>query len=162
MPGPDITTLINSFELTFGIIKLQTDGISHEDSLHQPPFRGNCLNWVLGHIIEGRNTVLSILGEKKIWDQHMVDRYKRGSEPVTNDEGAMCLDTLLSDLSKTQVTIIDTLVNLEPEKLEENYPFGKRESTIGEVIAFLHWHETYHTGQLELLRQLSGKNDSII
>ena len=38
--------------------------------------------------------------------------------------------------------------------------FGER--PVGQHVAGLHWHETYHTGQLELLRQLAGKNDAII
>jgi hypothetical protein len=33
---------------------------------------------------------------------------------------------------------------------------------LGGVLAFLNWHEAYHVGQLELLRQLAGKNDQVI
>jgi hypothetical protein len=36
------------------------------------------------------------------------------------------------------------------------------DETVAEKIAFSHWHETYHVGQLELLRQLAGKNDKVI
>jgi hypothetical protein len=36
------------------------------------------------------------------------------------------------------------------------------EETAGQQIRFSHWHETYHVGQLELLRQLAGKNDKVI
>jgi uncharacterized damage-inducible protein DinB len=38
---------------------------------------------------------------------------------------------------------------------------GETES-MAERLAFAHWHETYHVGQLELLRQLTGKNDKVI
>jgi methionine salvage enolase-phosphatase E1 len=36
------------------------------------------------------------------------------------------------------------------------------QSTILERLQSLVWHETYHIGQLEPLRQLAGKNDKII
>ena len=36
------------------------------------------------------------------------------------------------------------------------------DETLADWVAFLHWHETYHVGQLELLRQLAGTNDKII
>ena len=32
------------------IVRLNADGISHEESLGQPQNAGNCLNWVLGHL----------------------------------------------------------------------------------------------------------------
>jgi methionine salvage enolase-phosphatase E1 len=35
-------------------------------------------------------------------------------------------------------------------------------TTVLDRIKGLHWHETYHTGQLELLRQLAGTNDRIV
>ena len=31
-----------------------------------------------------------------------------------------------------------------------------------QALASQHWHETYHTGQLELLRQLAGTDDAIV
>jgi hypothetical protein len=34
--------------------------------------------------------------------------------------------------------------------------------TLGERLEFIHWHETYPVGQLEILRQLAGMNDAII
>jgi uncharacterized damage-inducible protein DinB len=34
--------------------------------------------------------------------------------------------------------------------------------TTAEFLHFLLWHETYHAGQTELLRQLSGTNDKVI
>jgi hypothetical protein len=51
-------TLAEYYGLTYRVIKRQLDGVSHEESLVQPPFRGNCLNWVLGHIVCSRAEVL--------------------------------------------------------------------------------------------------------
>jgi hypothetical protein len=38
----------------------------------------------------------------------------------------------------------------------------ERQQTVGDRIAGLHWHETYHTGQLDILRQLAGKDDGVL
>jgi hypothetical protein len=38
------TTLADAFNRNVEIIKLQTAGLSHADSLIQLPFRGNCMN----------------------------------------------------------------------------------------------------------------------
>jgi uncharacterized damage-inducible protein DinB len=35
-------------------------------------------------------------------------------------------------------------------------------TTLGQLIFFLYWHESYHTGQPEYLRQLAGKDDKVI
>ncbi len=42
-------------------IKLQTEGISQADSLVQLPYSANCLNWVVGHIVTNRHSVLKLL-----------------------------------------------------------------------------------------------------
>jgi uncharacterized damage-inducible protein DinB len=38
----------------------------------------------------------------------------------------------------------------------------ERKTTVGQRVFFLYFHESYHVGQTELLRQLAGKNDKII
>ncbi len=44
------------------IVKMQADGLSYAESLAQLPFRGNGMNWLVGHILTGRNNVLKLLG----------------------------------------------------------------------------------------------------
>ena len=162
MKYPDAETMIQSFALTHRVIHMQTEGLTNADSLIQPSFRGNCLNWVLGHILVGRSQVLELLGESPIWDEAEAARYRSGSDPVTAEEQALSLEQLLADLDRSQERISAALASVSPALLAE--PEGSSESnqSRGQAVAFLHWHETYHTGQLELLRQLAGKNDIII
>jgi uncharacterized damage-inducible protein DinB len=162
MTYPDAETLIESFGLTHQLIRMQTDGLSNKDSLLQPPFRGNCLNWVLGHILEGRNTALTLLGESPIWDKEKVSRYGRGSEAITQGEQALPLDRLLEDLDRSQERIAAALKRTTPQALATDVPFRGSQRPLGQALASQHWHETYHTGQLELLRQLAGTNDAIV
>ena len=54
-------TLAMLFEFTFNVTRANVEGFSHEDSLRQPP-AGNCLNWLLGHIVATRQHTLELLG----------------------------------------------------------------------------------------------------
>jgi uncharacterized damage-inducible protein DinB len=152
-------TLADYYGITYRVIHRQLNGLSNEDSFLQPPFRGNCLNWVLGHVVFSREAVLTELGEAFPWTEAEAARYMRNSEPVTSAEDALSLERLLSALEESQARILAGLKRVSDEDLEK--PAGDDE-TVGEQIAFSHWHETYHVGQLELLRQLSGKNDKVI
>lgn len=162
MTYPDAETLSQSFRTTHRIIHLQTGGLAHADSLLQPPFRGNCLNWVLGHIVAGRSTVLKLLGKTAIWHEKDLVRYKSGSAPIIRDEQALPLDKLLQDLDRSQQQIMAALEQTTPEALAAIVPFRGGELPVGQAVAGQHWHETYHTGQLELLRQLAGIDDALI
>jgi hypothetical protein len=162
MTHPDAETLIQSYAVNLHVIKLQTDGLSHEDSLLQPPVRGNCLNWVLGHIIAGRNTALELLGTSPIWDDDQKSRYDSGSDPIQSGKDALPLEQLLAGLDRTQEQLASALGKLSPDGLDAVIMARGREQPLGQALAGLHWHETYHLGQLEFLRQLAGTNDAII
>lgn len=147
------------FGLNHRVLHMQIDGLSHEDSLLQPPFRGNNLNWVLGHIIASRSTALATLGGEPVWTKEEAAPYAQESEPVTAAD-AYPLKKLVADLDTAQERLE---VALEQVTLEElaHVPEGKDRS-LGERLSFLYWHEAYHTGQTELLRQLAGTDDKII
>jgi uncharacterized damage-inducible protein DinB len=155
--------IANTFAANLWIIKKQTDDLTHEDSLLQPPFRGNCLNWVLGHIVVGRNRALALLQQEQVWGETERERYETGSDPVVSgEEGVWTLEQLLGALDLAQERIVAGLEHKTPEELAKVVPFRGRDSAIADAIRGLAWHETYHTGQTELLRQLAGKNDRVI
>ena len=159
---PITESLANSFARTQRIIEMQTDGLTHADSLIQPPFRGNCMNWVLGHILSSRNAVVQHLGLPQVWTESEASPYQKDSDPITCDEQALPLDKLLADLGQTHHAIGEALANASPEVMATLIQTARGETTLGERLVFLHWHETYHVGQLELLRQLAGTNDAVI
>ena len=49
-------------------IKQLTEGLTHVDSLAQPPVPGNCMNWVMGHIVAYRNRLSDMLGQPPALD----------------------------------------------------------------------------------------------
>lgn len=154
MSYPDPDSLIQSFRVTYGLIQHHTTGLTHADSVIQPPFESNCLNWVLGHIINGRNEALGFLGGQALWTEEKVARYRTGSPPVIGPEDSLPLAQLLGDLGVSQEQLEASLATISTKAFSAvvETRFGPR--PVGQHIAGLHWHETYHTGQLELLRQL--------
>ena len=158
------TMLANAFNRNVEIIKLQTAGLSHADSLVQLPFRGNCMNWIVGHILTNRYSVLKLLGAAQLDQAAQVARYERDSAPITMDESDVRpLDELIATLEHTQGQIADLLAMLTPEDLDCQVAFyGRRSMSVAEWLIFFYFHDTYHTGQSEILRQASGMDDKII
>jgi uncharacterized damage-inducible protein DinB len=156
------TQLTEAFGRNLTILQRQADGLTHADSLLQPPFRGNCLNWVLGHMAESRDSTLGALGAAPCSGE-AVARYARESEPITGDDaGALPLDELLRLLAASQEALAAALSRATPEDLARELTIGPRTTTVGARVFFLYFHETYHVGQTELLRQLAGANDKVI
>ncbi|MDX1613203.1 MAG: DinB family protein [Candidatus Promineifilaceae bacterium] len=153
---PDPATLAQSFRTTHGLIRHHTAGLTHADSVTQPPFEGNCLNWVLGHIINGRNEALGYLDAQSVWKETEAARYRTGAPPINGPQDGLPLSRLLDDLDATQKLLEERLDAIPAEAFSAvvETRFGQR--PVGQHIAGLHWHETYHTGQLELLRQLKA------
>jgi uncharacterized damage-inducible protein DinB len=154
--------LSNAFARNVSIIKMQTEGLTNEDSLRPLPFHGNCLNWVLGHIAVNRDSVLETLGEPPVMDAYGV-RYKRGSDRMTQaDEGTLALEELLNWLDRSQERIATALSKMDEAALAREYTSSDRKTTVWQRAFFLYFHETFHVGQTELFRQLAGKDDKII
>ncbi|MGD8857921.1 MAG: hypothetical protein PVG33_16410, partial [Chloroflexota bacterium] len=117
MTHPDAQSLSQSYGSTHWLITKLVDGLSNDDSLVQPPFEANCLNWVLGHILAGRNEALSYLGAELIWDEAELARYKTGSPPITRADQALPLERLLRDFEESQQRIVTALESASAEAL---------------------------------------------
>jgi hypothetical protein len=165
MHSPPVLTaeqLAAAFGSNTRVIARQTAGLTHADSLLQPPMRGNCLNWVLGHIAVHRDYVLEALGEEKVLGEGPVARYDLGSAPILGEEeGVLPLETLLAAINQAQKRIAAALARVSEADLAKEAPKSEPNS-VARQVTFLYWHETYHTGQTEYLRQLAGTDDQVI
>lgn len=163
--SPSISTagdMAGLFAMNNRILHRQLEGLTHADSLVQPPVRGNCLNWILGHILVHRDYILDALGSEKLLDEATTRRYDRESAPILEDgDDVMQLESLVSLLDESSARIAAALSGATAESLAADLPDGVMQ-TVGRSVDFLHWHETYHVGQTELLRQLAGKDDKVI
>lgn len=147
------------------IVHRECEGLTHEESLLQPPSRGNCMNWVIGHMLTGRNDVLRALNSPFLVDESELAHYKRESDPITQDDDhVLPLERLLALLTEGQGYITELMTPLKDEDGTREVVFGLtgRVMTLSKLVFFLYFHDSYHVGQTSFLRQLAGKDDKII
>jgi uncharacterized damage-inducible protein DinB len=111
----------------------------------------------LGHIVVYRSVALSLIGAEPVWSEEQTAPYARESDPISGED-ACPLDKILANLDLAQEQLDEALKVLTQEDMErviEDHP-------LGEHLAFYCWHETYHAGQTEYLRQLAGADDKVI
>ncbi len=141
------------FGANFHVIQVNTNGITHEDSMVQPQPAGNCINWVLGHIVVHRNKILNLVGKPAVWSADEVAPYVRGSAPMRDLALAQPFSKILEDFARSQEVLIGALGAMGDEAM-------KRDDA-GEKLTWLSFHETYHAGQIGLLRRIAGKDGMI-
>ena len=151
-------TLAELFTFNHRATHMNLEGLTHEDSLVQPPAGANCLNWVLGHVVASRNEILELLGEPPTWTEQESARYDRGSKGIHDAAEARPLPELITAFDRSQERILAGCARLTPERLAER--FSERH-TIAQRLGFLQFHETYHVGQMGLLRRIAGKEGAI-
>jgi hypothetical protein len=156
--------LADSFQRNIRVLKMQTQGLTHEQSLTKLPFRGNCMNWIVGHLVNNRNNVLRLLGASELIEEIDLKPYQRESDPLgPESEGILGLDTLLDLLDHAQDHIARLLEEIPEQDLQSKIAFfGNTEMTVAEWLLFFLFHDTYHTGQTEILRQAAGMDDKVI
>jgi uncharacterized damage-inducible protein DinB len=162
MTPPAAKTLIDLLQFNQEIIHLQLKDITHAESLLQPPFRGNCMNWVIGHILDVRQGWLNLLGLPGILTEDDQKTYGYGSEAITTAAQASHLDSLVKRLDESLAKLVSKLENITQADLDREVEIWRGPLPLAQALSFFQWHEAYHTGQLELLRQLAGKNDHVI
>jgi hypothetical protein len=149
------SNLIEDFAGNVRLIRRQTSGLGHADSLLQPPLPGNCLNWVLGHIVYTRMDMLQHLGALQFQPVDALARYAADTTPVLDDAADVVpLDRLLADLDGNQGDIAAYVDGLSEAALDQDVPFGERTLSREALLRFFLFHDTYHAGGLDWLRQL--------
>ena len=144
-----------------GALKMNLEGLTHEESLVQPQPAGNCLNWIVGHILANRAGILRLLGQQSVWNEDEAKPYQRGSEPLTDPALARSLDELVVMLDATQEAILAGLSEISAEGLQAPAPSGKEGETVETGLAALVFHEAYHVGETGILRRLLGHDGAI-
>ena len=161
MTGTELTSM---YEFSYAAIKRNLDGVTHAESLIKPEPAGCNLNWVLGHVVVARGTILNLAGKTPILNGDEAAPYRRGADP---DGPGQVLDlaTLRGFLDDSQQQLIPALAAMADDQLAAALPEKFRRppltGSVGDGLARLQNHEMYHAGQLGLLRRLLGKLGAI-
>lgn len=157
----DSQQIIYMLERNLNTIRKQVVGLTHEDSLLQLPFRGNCLNWTVGHIVMHRDYMLQLLGGQVTLNELETELYATGSEPISDGSQAMRFEALLEHLQTTHTRLLEIMKSRTADDLAVIVADDERQRSLGQMLFVLGWHETYHVGQTEILRQLAGTDDRV-
>jgi hypothetical protein len=136
------------------------DGMSQEESVIQPQPEGNCLNWVMGHLLCVYDNVLPALGQAAVRAGGGFKRYERGSCALKGSEGAMAMTELMTAWDEAEKRIEAGLAGLTEARLDEPAPFspsGNPKETMRTLLTTIFFHQSYHAGQLGMLRRMAGK-----
>ncbi len=159
----DPKVLANVYKRNLWVVKRQTEGLTHADSLLQPAARGNCLNYVLGHMLTSQDTVAKMLGLQPLMSPAEKARYDPDTAPITEEgEDVIALEKMLAMLRESVGRLVESIEQLTPEELEREVKLGESTASLGQQLEFLGWHDSYHVGQTEYLRQLAGTDDKVI
>ena len=153
--------IIQPLQSNHYVLLKQAQGVTHTESVKQPLYKVNCFNWVLGHIIQHRDVMLELLGAEPVLTPEESEFYKAGSPPVNEGDDVVPFERLMDLLTLSQERLMASLDKVTLDDLAQ-LPASSGDRTIGSRLNGLAWHETYHTGQTEYTRQISGKDDRIL
>ena len=160
----EIEVLRHSARIIDRVVRLNVDGITQAESLIQPRPAGNCLNWVMGHLLCTYQHVLPMLEQFPVMKASALERYDRGSHPIMNPGDARELSELMRAWDETVKRVDAGLGALPASSLSKPAPFSPTcdpNETVGSLLSAILFHQAYHTGQMGLLRRIAGKDRAI-
>lgn len=154
-----IQALTHTAELTRQVVRANVRDVTHAQSLIQLHHTGNCMNWVLGHLLSVYDEALTLLGESPVLPEGARKRYARGSSPITDPAEALSFEDLVAAWERSTQRIATGLSGLSEAGLEESVPHsptGDPDETVGSLLLTVLFHQAYHAGQLGILRRQIG------
>jgi hypothetical protein len=148
--------LVTAFNRNASYMQMHLDGLTHTDAVLQPPVTGNCILWIVGHILCYRNYVHELLNLDLAISAAHAARFARGSEPVLHDDPALPrLETLYAAYQASQAALVPALRALPETTALAVVTQGDFTMPRAELLMSYMRHESYHVGQLELLHELA-------
>lgn len=155
---PQSRLLSKLFEMNYGALYRNLEGITHDDSVVMPEPGGNPINWVVGHVVATRSRMFLMLKLEVIWNNEATMLYSGLDGTGWSPAAAMDLKEIESDLARSQSVLMSALDEMTGRDLNRRSEDGR---TLAEILGFFHFHEAYHVGQVGVLRRVLGKQGVI-
>lgn len=155
-----------AIQLAFSDFTLQGNlaGVTHEQSLRSAREGGNSINWVLGHMLSSRGSMLRLLGLEPLLGEDHGKLYGRGTGAIGPDSACVSLERLRELWAQSQTSLTGALGDASAEQLERCVPKlfqPEEDEPVGIQLAQLVFHESYHAGQLGVIRRNLGLSAAI-
>ena len=148
--------LARRFRFNEGLLQLATDGFADAFWTHRPQSGGNTAHWILGHVTYSRNGLLRMAGAD-VPSEDWEAAFGRGAEPGAGEDGPQVAD-LIERFQAAGERISAHFDSMSTEAAEAPAPYEMPDGskTVGDVLHFMYFHETYHLGQIGYIRRLEG------
>jgi DinB superfamily len=163
-PTGGVESIRYQASLVHQVVRTNVEGITHQESLVQPEPGGNCLNWIVGHLVWAYAGALPLVRQTSTMDQERLAQYARGAPPLTDSSRAVRFDELLAAWDESSRRMDTGLAGFPTNTLAQpapGSPTGNPNETLGSLLATVMFHQAYHTGQTAVLRRLIGKAGAI-
>lgn len=152
-----IHTIIAQFELQTGWFLNALEDISDEESNQQADAQQNPVKWVAGHLTDARMTIFSILSGQEI-NTHYKSHFGKGTSNVL-DATFPTIEQIKADWIAVSSRLKSALQNAPGAQLAAKPPFQTSipDETLQGLVAYFAMHESFHIGQLSILRKLLNK-----
>ncbi|HEX4309714.1 MAG TPA: DinB family protein [Acidobacteriaceae bacterium] len=146
------------------VLRINTEGLTQQDSLAPPMPAGNCLNWIVGHMLETFDGVLPVVEQAPVLGRQTLERYKRGSTALINAGDALPIEKLLAACDEAANRMDQGLATLTQHQLDAPAPFSPSNNpkeTVRSLLTVVMLHQAYHVGQTGVLWRIAGKEGKI-
>jgi uncharacterized damage-inducible protein DinB len=154
-----LAALARRFRFNEQLLAVETSGFEPEDWARRPGEQGgNTAHWILGHVTQSRRMIARRLGAEL--HQESWERLVGLKSKPEGRQDYPAVERLLADLRASGEFLERRCAELgESEARAEwgprAFPDGSR--TLEDGLHFLYFHETYHLGQIGLIRRICGK-----
>ncbi|RJP72449.1 MAG: DinB family protein [Ignavibacteriales bacterium] len=149
------TRFINAYRgNTFFLMNILKD-LKDEDMMLNTG-ESNTIGWILGHITHSRGSLLKRFN-KDVEIKEFEKNFERGA--VKNKDLKVNLAETLKDFSSRGEMLAGTFEEFTDEDFNKDLgiPMPGGKSDAATVLSFLTWHETFHIGQIDLIKAACGK-----
>ena len=157
MPVPaQITSAAAMFRHNEVLLPKAYEGVTGEEWNRRPNETSNSLLWELGHITWARGCTLYILGVE--WSTPWLNEFGRGKS-AADDSKYPPVEELVAAWNECSAALTAALESASLELLSAPSPEKappSTDGTLGGVISFLAYHETYHVGQAAYISRWLG------
>jgi hypothetical protein len=152
---PGAETYADLFTMNYKAIRALTRDVTEAEARRRPDGVRNPMLWLAGHLATYRAAAIDTLGAAPPPRGQSLKCFF--GKDVRADEAAWpALASVLEDLGELHTALVARLLTLGEAAFEKTteVPGGARVP----AIVFLHFHESYHVGQLGYVRTWLGKS----
>ncbi len=151
-----IKPVIDQFKFNSMVLSLATSDLKNEDAGHRlRGGEGSSVSFLIGHLLSSRYGLLKMVDAGE--ENPFAEQFGRNAEPQDVSDYPD-----ISELNQAWTALSDSfhaaLEEMSDEQLLAAAPdgFPVEDQTMRGAINFLCWHESYHVGQIGVLRTESG------